>query len=799
MKKIIFLLLFSSLLVKAQSYKQIKVFFNDLREVTSFYKTVRDLDRGYFDRTDNSVTLFVTEKQFEKIKKSGYPFKVLIPDWKEYYRSRTEPSEALLNSQRIKSINKFGVKGFSYGSMGGFLTFQEVVNKLDSMRLEYPDLITEKKSIGKTIEGRDIWMVKISDNADTDEDEPEVFFNSLIHAREPQGMMTLLYYMYFLLENYGKDPIATYLVNNREIYFIPVFNVDGYEYNRLTDPNGGGMWRKNRRKNSDGTYGVDLNRNWGYKWGYDNYGSSDDTGDQTYRGTAPFSEPETEAVRQFCIKHHFLTALNIHTYSDLVIFPWGYIPKETPDSLTYREFGKDMTKYNNYTYGISEDIIYGVNGDADDWMYGEQTEKNKIISMTVEIGNGSDGFWPDKSRIYPLAEENLYLFQYVTLVAGGYVNLANYSLSKSVFLPGDSFTFTPQVKNKGLSVARNLEFTASPVSNFISVKDTLFQFDSLSSKSVTTLNPGFKISILENAPIGEEQKFVLKTSMEGIEISKDTISVVVGQPVYYYTDKCDSPNNNWISESNVSKRWETTNSSYHSPSFSFTDSPGGKYSSNSTVKLTSKNYFDLTGIGNPKLEFWTKFDIEKGWDYGQVLIQTEGNTTWKAVGGKLSQAGSGSFQPNGQQVYSGSSDGWKREEIDLTPYANKKIKIRFQLKSDEYVEKDGWYVDDISIFYYALSDVKGNFNGKISFKLFQNYPNPFNPATTIEFALPNEANVTLKIYNALGQKVATLINKRMKAGKHSVKFNASQLSTGIYFYKLTAGNFATVRKMVLMK
>ena len=330
---------------------------------------------------------------------------ILIDDWKEYYKNKAKPDEQKLNQLLDEAKLKHNISGFDYGSMGGYLTMDEVYQKLDEMYSSFPSLITEKYEIGESIEGRKIYAVKISDNPNIDEDEPEVFFNSLIHAREPQGMMVLIYYMFYLLENYGVDDEATYLINNREIYFVPVFNVDGYEYNRTTDPNGGGYWRKNRRLNSDGSFGVDLNRNWGFEWGYDNNGSSDIPSDPTYRGTTPFSEPENQVVRDFVLSRNFKVALNYHTYSNLLIVPYGYENIETPDSLIFRDYAAEMTKYNNYAWGTSADLLYAVNGSTDDWMYGEQLLKEKIISMTPEVGNGSDGFWPDQDRIIPLAEE----------------------------------------------------------------------------------------------------------------------------------------------------------------------------------------------------------------------------------------------------------------------------------------------------------------------------------------------------------------------------------------------------------
>ena len=111
--------------------------------------------------------------------------------------------------------------------------------------------------------------------------------------------------MLYVIENYSSDPTIQALVDNTEMFFVPCLNPDGYMYNQLTDPNGGGMFRKNRKLNSDGSYGIDLNRNFGYQWGYNNIGSSNIPSDDTYRGTAAFSEPETQAIKSLCEKNNF--------------------------------------------------------------------------------------------------------------------------------------------------------------------------------------------------------------------------------------------------------------------------------------------------------------------------------------------------------------------------------------------------------------------------------------------------------------------------------------------------------------
>src|SRR6185369_15689245 len=121
----------------------------------------------------------------------------------------------------------YNALGFGYGSMGGYYTYAEVIAQLDSMHALYPQYITARESIGAGIQGRALWAVKISDNPNTDEpNEPQVLYTALHHAREPEGMMAVIYYMWWLLEHHDTDPEAAYLINNRQMYFVPVVNPD---------------------------------------------------------------------------------------------------------------------------------------------------------------------------------------------------------------------------------------------------------------------------------------------------------------------------------------------------------------------------------------------------------------------------------------------------------------------------------------------------------------------------------------------------------------------------------------------
>ena len=212
------------------------------------------------------VRIFVPDKAtLDRIWSTGIDFEGVtgkIGGWMEFITTQSERDQLSVHgvSATITQEDKVSyppkgfvpatsdVRSFGYGSWSGFYTYAEVQEQLDAMKLSYPNLITTKENIGSTQEGRTIWAVKISDNPDDSElGEPEVLYTALTHAREPEGMMTLMYYMWWLLENYGTDQEATYLVNNRQMWFIPVVNPDGYYYNQQQSypgvPSVG--WRKN--------------------------------------------------------------------------------------------------------------------------------------------------------------------------------------------------------------------------------------------------------------------------------------------------------------------------------------------------------------------------------------------------------------------------------------------------------------------------------------------------------------------------------------------------------------------------
>jgi hypothetical protein len=222
-----------------------------------------------------------------------------------------------------------------------------------------------------------------------------------------------LYILDQLTDSYGTDSRITNLVNSREIWIVPMVNPDGVEYDIATGSYR--MWRKNRQLNSGSSaVGTDLNRNWAWQWGCCG-GSSGTPSSETYRGPSPFSAPETQRVRDFVnsrvvggvqqIKAH----IDWHTYSELVLWPYGYTTADTAAGLTtddrnaHATLGQQMAATNGYTPEQSSDL-YIADGTINDWLWGA----HKIFSYTFEMypRTSNPGFYPPDEQIGPQTTRN---------------------------------------------------------------------------------------------------------------------------------------------------------------------------------------------------------------------------------------------------------------------------------------------------------------------------------------------------------------------------------------------------------
>ncbi|MCA8953280.1 MAG: zinc carboxypeptidase, partial [Planctomycetes bacterium] len=309
-------------------------------------------------------------------------------------------------------------------------------------------------SIGTTIENRPIWMVKISDNVGVDENEPEVLFDALHHAREPLSMEATVVFMDWLVTSYGSDPEATFLVDERELYFVPCVNPDGYEYNYQQNPGGGGLWRKNRRNNG-GSFGVDLNRNYATAWNAPNGGSSATPTSETYRGTAPFSEPEAQAIEAFAQSRAFVTVFTTHTYGDVLLRPWGYQLGDPANVASYDALGAYYTAENGIPHGSISGLLYIAAGSAVDHHH----TVRGTHCLSAELGtSGEGGFWPSGAAIVDIATRHQPMFHKVALTAGAALRIADVAVTEGpggngngTVEPGEGGDVVVEVANVGLA------------------------------------------------------------------------------------------------------------------------------------------------------------------------------------------------------------------------------------------------------------------------------------------------------------------------------------------------------------
>ena len=293
--------------------------------------------------------------------------------------------------------------------MGQYHTVAEMQARIDQLVLDYPHILRQD-SIGQSIEGRELRLLEVSDAPGVDEAEPEVLILGALHARELMAGEIPFRFAVYLVENYATDARVRAVVDERRIFIVPVMNPDGRVYVEANhEGSWGSWWRKNRRANSDGSFGVDLNRNFSYLWGHDDIGSQPLTQSDTYRGPQPFSEPETQRLRDFCGTRSFRLGLSYHSFGNLLLYPWGYRYGDCADHEAMAALGTELTDDNGYWAGNPKaGTIYRTNGGSDDWAYGDDTDKASFYLYTVEVGSVEEGgFAPAEELIQPFFDRLL--------------------------------------------------------------------------------------------------------------------------------------------------------------------------------------------------------------------------------------------------------------------------------------------------------------------------------------------------------------------------------------------------------
>ena len=363
------------------------------------------------------------------------------------------------------SVILWDVEQHSQSVQSEYHTLVEMEEILNGIVTDHPD-IARLFSIGTTYEERDIWCLELSDNPGQDEDEPGVLFMGLHHAREWPSLEICLHLAETLTSNYGSNTTITDLVNSRRTWIVPCVNPDGYYI--CHDSSFPIDWRKNRRYFPEyKTYGVDLNRNYAGSCNGDPYGAWGSVGDasvthhpayETYCGPLPFSEAETQAIRDFVINTELSACITYHTHGELVMWPWAYSSFAlAPDSTALAEIGRGIAeKITNQkgtgTYRPTKSSgLYPTTGDTVDWMYGyaHYIKGTTIFPYTIEA---CSSFQPSEYYLQQICEENvdgaLYLLEAAAMIRD--TNVPTVLPPDIVNLPADQdgdYTITWEVTN----------------------------------------------------------------------------------------------------------------------------------------------------------------------------------------------------------------------------------------------------------------------------------------------------------------------------------------------------------------
>lgn len=728
----------------------------------------------HFHHEKNGIIAELETSEIDQLKQAGYAVETLISDMGGYYSQRlTHMPKTDKAGECGSQLDYTDPTNFNLGSMGGYLTYTEILAELDAMAAQYPSIFKAKAPISNfmTHENRPLYWVKISDNAGTDENEPRVLFNSLIHAREGVSVMQLVYFMWYVLENYNTNAEIKFLVDNSEMYFIPVVNPDGYIYNETLEPNGGGMHRKNKRPTGGNNPGVDLNRNFGYQWGVS--GSSNNVTNDTYRGPSAFSEPETQAFKWFAEQYGFTAAFTHHSYANLLLWPYGYADVQTADNALYAAVTAEMVTESGFVNEQSVDL-YPAAGDTDDWMYTATPEKPKVLAMTPETGNDDDGFWPAQNRILPICRHNLKMnLDLVRLVV-------KYGISKATgnnWIHGTAQRMPFNFKRFGLQNG-NFTVTLQSLSAQATVTGPAVTFTN--PAHMATLTDSIAYTVAAGTPNGTELKFVLVTD-NGFFLLRDTVTRIYGNGNVILADGANNMTN-WTSNGGS---WGTTASTFVSAPTSITDSPTGNYGNNAGTGITLTNPVNLLGAQMAQLHFWTKWNIEAGYDYVQLQISIDNGGSWIPLCGKYTKNGTANQTgAEGEPLYDGVQNTWVMEEISLNDYVGAaNVKFRFILRSDQGENRDGFYFDDFTV--ETITDNSSvTENAETTIRIFP------NPTTGSIFVSGLNGVTDIRVLNTAGQNVSS---KQVNV-TGSTELFLDGLANGIYFVNIsTGGRYSTVK------
>lgn len=615
------------------------------------------MDLDLFGESLTPEVLIHHPSELTRLTNAGFQIELIEPDLEAFYAGR------LAHFGRTDAL----APPFAQGGMGGYFTYSEMVLFMDALQALFPSIMAPKVSLGLSLGGEQIWMWKVSDFALLDEPEPEILIDGLHHAREPISMQAAVYFCMRLLAGYDNDPTMTTLVNNREFFFVPIVNPDGYLFNEASHPLGGGLWRKNRRNNGDGTFGVDLNRNYGFQWGFDNVGSSPATFSETYRGQAAFSEPCTQAMRDFAESRDLHFGISLHSFGRMVFFPPGYAANTYPPPLLrvqYETIAQDLvTLPPGFDAGYAWNIFAPANGTTEDWWYGSLYGGETVFAFSLELGESTDGFWPATNRITPICEDSLHYLIQLSKSAGADFRLSDFSLVEiggilpGVMEPGEILEIYPHVRNGG-TVGEEATLEIASVQGPIQILTNTTMTPPIDPFSGTVGAAPLRVQIAQNASPASEFRILVRVRGQTSVPSERAVEGAVlltpatlmgdtfeGQPTWISGAQGDTATSNgqgaWIQDD---PNGTTLLSQLHNPENDHTglsgthcwftgQAPVGGTANSADVDgsttLTSP-IFDASHLHAARISYW-RWLMSTDNDPLQVDISNDGGMNWSPV------------------------------------------------------------------------------------------------------------------------------------------------------------------------
>eukprot|EP01137_Pigoraptor_chileana_P037471 Opistho-2@34588 len=708
-----------------------------------------------------------------------------------------------LSRRRREARNKRTPEGidaiceYGLGSVGGYPSLSELNATMWAFHDSYPDIISRPILLTPaafSVEGRPITAVRMgvvrgespwSDNVTAIQlpaysNKPRVLYTGLHHAREPASATALIYFMCSVVRGHlravaqaavtpplsfaqytsfadtmdetavPEDEVsmatAEFLLNEREIWIVPAVNPDGYEYNRINHPTGGGLHRKNRRPGCNYNAGIDLNRNYGRNWGSDD-GSSSDKCDDTYRGASAFSEPETVAVRDFSDALQFSASFNYHTWGNAIV----YSPEVAP---VIAEPARQLALAGRYTWGTDDQVLgYTTSGNADDYFIAGDSgpiDMPRSLSFTPEVGMCPSSnfrsalcFWPSPAFVLTMIRWGAPANVLLASMAGAQFSTAasfNGSYTEDtddvIVTPGTTMPVVITLTNTGRGASQHpLRVLVVARSPFFFVENETFALARMNATlsgtnaTVPGVNSSFHVEIqwfnVSAMPVGATVNisFVCRVDVNASRGLPEAIRVVVfeGDHVRHRRtlripvgrrhslslgDYGDTGiPYGWIPSTPSNNGWKVVKTPRYTDGsiqngYTYTLRPSGtSYQGAPYAYVTTGGAVDLRSARQAYVRFDAQWDIESMYDMCSFQVSTDG-WTWTSLPGLWTREASGigiqdpAILPHG---WDGSQVPIIRERIDLDAYIGKRVLLRFVMASDGNLEKSGFAAYNIQL------------------------------------------------------------------------------------------------------